>query len=116
MESFHEAVHRFRKSGIFYRLLAHIRYISVRELKSNVVVTAIQAAWTLQARCATIDETGHRTQSCKGREREESMSQTRRAFLCAGAAALVSQALPQTAAWPTRPLKIVIPTAAGGSP
>src|SRR5258707_13508072 len=44
------------------------------------------------------------------------MSQTRRALLCATAAALVSPAFAQTAAWPTRPLKIGIPTAAGGSP
>src|SRR5258705_11774528 len=44
------------------------------------------------------------------------MSQTRRALLCATAAALVSPAFAQTVAWPTRPLKIVIPTAAGGSP
>jgi tripartite-type tricarboxylate transporter receptor subunit TctC len=44
------------------------------------------------------------------------MSQTRRALLCAGAVALVSPALAQTASWPTRPLKIIIPTAAGGSP
>jgi tripartite-type tricarboxylate transporter receptor subunit TctC len=44
------------------------------------------------------------------------MSQTRRALLCAGAAALVAPAFAQTVSWPTRALKIVIPTAAGGSP
>jgi tripartite-type tricarboxylate transporter receptor subunit TctC len=44
------------------------------------------------------------------------MSQTRRAFLCGTAAALAVPALAETPSWPTRPLKIVIPTAAGGSP
>jgi tripartite-type tricarboxylate transporter receptor subunit TctC len=44
------------------------------------------------------------------------MSLTRRAWLCGTTAALVSPTLAQTANWPTRPLKIVIPTAAGGSP
>jgi tripartite-type tricarboxylate transporter receptor subunit TctC len=52
----------------------------------------------------------------RARDREETMSQTRRAFLCATAAALAPPALAQDAHWPTRPLKIVIPTAAGGSP
>jgi tripartite-type tricarboxylate transporter receptor subunit TctC len=44
------------------------------------------------------------------------MSQTRRALLCATMAALVSPARAEPMAWPTRPVKIVIPTAAGGSP
>jgi tripartite-type tricarboxylate transporter receptor subunit TctC len=48
-----------------------------------------------------------------------SMSPTRRAFLH-GVAALplgaASAALAQSASWPTRALKIIIPTAAGGSP
>ena len=46
------------------------------------------------------------------------MSLTRRALLCGTAAALgsVSRSAAQTPAWPTRPLKIIIPTAPGGSP
>lgn len=46
------------------------------------------------------------------------MSPTRRTTLVAIAAALAvaSPALAQTGAWPVRPLKIIIPTAAGGSP
>ena len=46
------------------------------------------------------------------------MSLTRRALLCGTAAALgsVSRSAAQTPAWPSRPLKIIIPTAPGGSP
>jgi tripartite-type tricarboxylate transporter receptor subunit TctC len=47
------------------------------------------------------------------------MGCTRRSLLCGGAAAFVSAGavLAQvSAAWPSRPLKIIIPTAAGGSP
>ena len=46
------------------------------------------------------------------------MSLTRRALLCGTAAALgsVPRSAAQTPAWPTRPLRIIIPTAPGGSP
>jgi tripartite-type tricarboxylate transporter receptor subunit TctC len=44
------------------------------------------------------------------------MSFTRRTLLRGVAALAVSPAAAQTAAWPTRPLRIIIPTAAGGSP
>src|SRR5260370_2711514 len=46
------------------------------------------------------------------------MALTRRSFACGGAGALatVSASFAQSPAWPTRPLKIIIPTAAGGSP
>jgi tripartite-type tricarboxylate transporter receptor subunit TctC len=44
------------------------------------------------------------------------MSFTRRTLLRGAAALAVSPAAAQTAAWPTRPLRIIIPTAAGGSP
>jgi tripartite-type tricarboxylate transporter receptor subunit TctC len=41
---------------------------------------------------------------------------TRRMLLGGAALAVVSPAAAQTGAWPTRPLRIIIPTAAGGSP
>src|SRR5205823_3026271 len=46
------------------------------------------------------------------------MSRTRRSLLQGGAAALTlaRAARGQQSSWPTRPLKIIIPTAAGGSP
>jgi tripartite-type tricarboxylate transporter receptor subunit TctC len=45
------------------------------------------------------------------------MSPTRRTLLHGIIAApLVSSALAQSGGWPSRPLKIIIPTAAGGSP
>jgi tripartite-type tricarboxylate transporter receptor subunit TctC len=44
------------------------------------------------------------------------MSPTRRTFLAAIALGAVSPAMAQTGGWPVRPLKIIIPTAPGGSP
>jgi tripartite-type tricarboxylate transporter receptor subunit TctC len=46
------------------------------------------------------------------------MLHTRRTFVAGGAAALALPSLSpaQTPAWPSRPLRIIIPTAAGGSP
>jgi tripartite-type tricarboxylate transporter receptor subunit TctC len=46
------------------------------------------------------------------------MLHTRRTFVTGAAAALAapSRSLAQSPAWPTRPLRIIIPTAAGGSP
>ena len=44
------------------------------------------------------------------------MSLTRRTLLHGAALAAVSPAAAQTGTWPTRPLRIIIPTAAGGSP
>jgi tripartite-type tricarboxylate transporter receptor subunit TctC len=44
------------------------------------------------------------------------MSLTRRMLLHGAALAAVSPAAAQTGTWPTRPLRIIIPTAAGGSP
>jgi tripartite-type tricarboxylate transporter receptor subunit TctC len=44
------------------------------------------------------------------------MGCTRRFLLCGGTAAFAGPAIAQEPAWPSRPLKIVIPTAAGGSP
>jgi tripartite-type tricarboxylate transporter receptor subunit TctC len=44
------------------------------------------------------------------------MSLTRRTFLCGVAAAAAPPATAQTGTWPTRALRIIIPTAAGGSP
>src|SRR3954470_22669213 len=50
-------------------------------------------------------------------QREEQMSSTRRSVLF-GVAALAAApaAKAQTGSWPTRPLRIIIPTAPGGSP
>jgi tripartite-type tricarboxylate transporter receptor subunit TctC len=46
------------------------------------------------------------------------MSHSRRTFLCGAAAALSAPpvSLAQTPAWPSRPIRIIIPTAPGGSP
>jgi tripartite-type tricarboxylate transporter receptor subunit TctC len=44
------------------------------------------------------------------------MLPTRRLFLSGAAAALAAPALAQSAAWPARPIRIIIPTAPGGSP
>jgi tripartite-type tricarboxylate transporter receptor subunit TctC len=52
-----------------------------------------------------------------GRDGNEKMSLTRRTFLYGTAASgIVSSSFAQSPAWPMRPLRIIIPTAPGGSP
>jgi tripartite-type tricarboxylate transporter receptor subunit TctC len=52
-----------------------------------------------------------------GRDGNDKMSLTRRTFLYGTAASgIVSSSFAQSPAWPTRPLRIIIPTAPGGSP
>src|SRR5712691_6235315 len=52
-----------------------------------------------------------------GRDGNEKMSLTRRTFLYGAAAlATASASAAQTPTWPTRPIRIIIPTAPGGSP
>jgi tripartite-type tricarboxylate transporter receptor subunit TctC len=78
----------------------------------------IAPLWTIAARCATILD-DQQPEKLQGGEEREGMSPTRRTLLhgiAAAPLAVASSALAQSASWPSRPLKIIIPTAAGGSP
>src|SRR5262249_1261439 len=63
---------------------------------------------------------GRRLLACRTRSAaaggRRPMLLTRRTLLPRAALAAVSPAAAQTGTWPTRPLRIIIPTAAGGSP